>query len=103
MNGRKLNHWHVAAKAELDEESYYKLMWHNAGVETLDDEALINVINDYREKDQAAYGSTAVDNNDEATRMTALAKHISTLDATVLEDIFGPSAERIKIAIELHI
>ena len=78
-------------------------MWHNAGVEVLDDEALINVINDYREKDQAAYGSTTVDNNDEATRMTALAKHISTLDAAALEDIFGPSAKRIKIAIELHI
>lgn len=103
VNRRKLKHWSVAAKSELDAEPYYKLMWHNAGVEVLDDKTLSIVINDYREKDQAAYGSTTIDKTDEAIRMTALAKHISTLDATVLEDIFGPSAERIKIAIELHI
>lgn len=103
MNGCNLNHWSVAAKAELDKEPYYKLMWHNAGVEVLDDETLFNVFNDYHEKDQAAYGNTTVDNNDEATRMTALANHISTLDAKVLEDIFGPSAKRVKTAIELDI
>lgn len=100
MNGRKLNLWSVAAKAELDMEPYYKLMWHNAGVEILDDVALKCVLVDYREKDQAAYGSTAVGDDDEATRMTAHAKHISTLDATTLEDIFGPSTKHIKKAIE---
>ena len=100
MNGRKLNFWSVAAKAERDMEPYYKLMWHNAGVEILDNVALKSVLIDFREKDQAAFGSTAVGDDEDATRMTALAKHISTLDATTLEDIFGPSTKHIKRAIK---
>lgn len=76
------------------------MTWRLAGVEVLDDETLNHFLTDYRNKDQAAYGSTVVANRDEAARMTALAKHISTLDATTLEEVFGPTAKRIKTAIE---
>ena len=87
-------------------EPYYKLMWHNAGVGILDDEALTVVINDYREKDKAAYGGTTaenVDNTVEATRMIALAKHISALDAKVLKVIFGSAVKVVMSAIELDL
>lgn len=84
-------------------EPYYKLMWHNAGVEVLDDEALNAVIKDFREKDQAAYGHTTLEKTNEAIRMTTLVKHISTPDAKVREDIFGPAAKCVTSAIELDL
>ncbi|CAF9943825.1 MAG: hypothetical protein ALECFALPRED_001448 [Alectoria fallacina] len=100
LNGRRLRLWSIEAKAELDEEPSYKLNWHFAGVEVLDNTTLNRVLTEYREKDQMAYGSTTFGNNGEAARMTAPAKHISILDATTLEDVFGPLAKGIEEAIE---
>ena len=79
----------IAAKAELDEEPYYKLMWHFAGVEMLDFDTLHRVFTDYREKDEAAYGSTSVGDDDEAARIITFWEHVASLDATTLEDVFG--------------
>ena len=79
----------IAAKAELDEEPYYKLMWHFAGVEILDFDTLHRVFTDYCEKDEAAYGSTSVGDDDEAARIISLREHVPSLDATTLEDVFG--------------
>lgn len=71
-----------------------------AGVEALDDETIEHFLTDYRKKGQADHGTDIVAKNNEAARMTALAKHVSTLDAETLEDVFGPTAKRIKKAIE---
>lgn len=76
------------------------MTWRLAGVEVLDDEILNHFVTDWHNKDQTAYGSTTVANKDEVARMTALAKHISTLDAATLEDVFGLTAKRIKKATE---
>lgn len=62
-------------------EPFYEKMWHIAGVDNLDNKTLNSVIKDYREKDQATYGGTTVENTDGAIRMITLAKHISNLDA----------------------
>ncbi|CAD6592518.1 MAG: hypothetical protein ASARMPRED_006382 [Alectoria sarmentosa] len=65
-----------------------------------DDETFNRVLIENREKVQMAYGSSTVGNNGEAARTIALARHISTLGATILGDVFGLLAKRIKEAIE---
>lgn len=55
LNGRRLKLWSIEAKAELDEEASYKLKWHFAGVEVLDDETLNRVLIENREKVQMAH------------------------------------------------
>ena len=101
MNGRMLRLYStIAAMAELDKEPFYKLMWHLLGVKVLDHETLNHVLADHCDIDQVAHGVTTARRENEVAQMTALAKHISTLEAKILEDIFGPVAKHAKEAIK---